>query len=144
MKAMDAGRNQAMRAHTSTISINATREAAIGFLRDPENLPRWAVGFAKSVRNEGNKWVVSTGGGEIGLRIETDPALGVVDFYLSPAPGVEGLAASRVIPSGSGIEYIFTQFQAPDMPDDVFEKNIKAVGHELTVLKAQLEIECPL
>jgi hypothetical protein len=30
------------------------------------------------------------------------------------------------------------------MPDEVFEKNIEAVGHELAVLKALLEIECPL
>ena len=85
-----------------------------------------------------------TAGGEVGVRIEAEPVLGVVDFYMSPAPGVEGVAASRVVPNGAGIEYVFTQFQAPDMPDAVFEKNIKAVAHELTVLKAQLEIECPL
>ena len=133
-----------MRAHTNTISVHATRQAAVEFLSNPENLPRWAVGFAKSVRNAGGQWKVLTGAGEVGVRIEAEPALGVVDFYVSPAPGVEGLAASRVIPNGSGIEYVFTQFQAPDMPDDVFEKNIKALAHELTVLKAQLEIECPL
>mgnify|MGYP001571366076 CR=1 FL=1 len=133
-----------MRAHTNTIAIHATPEDAVAFLKDPENLPRWAVGFAKSVRNDGGKWTVVTGGGEFGVRIAAEPALGVVDFYMSPVPGIEGLAASRVIPSGSGIEYVFTQFQAPDMPDEIFEKNIKAVGHELTVLKALLEIECPL
>jgi hypothetical protein len=133
-----------MRAHTNTISIFATREAAVDFLKDPANLPRWAVGFAKSVRNDGGRWTVVTAGGEVGVRIEAEPALGVVDFYMSPAPGVEGVAASRVVPNGSGIEYVFTQFQAPDMPDAVFEKNIKALAHELTVLKAQLEIECPL
>lgn len=133
-----------MRAHTNTISISATRQAAVDFLKDPENLPRWAVGFAKSVRNDRGKWSVVTAAGEVGVRIEAEGALGVVDFYLSPAPGIEALAASRVIPRGSGIEYVFTQFQAPDMPDDVFEKNIKALAHELTVLKAQLEVECPL
>jgi hypothetical protein len=133
-----------MRAHTNTISIATTRDAAVAFLKDPENLPRWAVGFAKSVRNAGGKWTVVTAGGEIGVRIEAEPTLGVIDFYLSPAPGIEGLAASRVIPSGAGIEYVFTQFQAPDVPDDVFEKSIKALAHELMVLKAQLEIECPL
>src|SRR5262245_50201030 len=120
-----------MRAHTSTIAIHATREAAVNFLRDPENLPRWAIGFAKAVRRNGDGWVVATASGEMGVRIAADPALGVVDFFMSPAPGVEGVGASRVIPSGSGIEYVFTQFQAPDMPDDIFAKNIKALEHEL-------------
>jgi hypothetical protein len=73
-----------------------------------------------------------------------DPELGVVDFHLSPSPGVEGLAASRVVPNGDGVEYVFTQFQAPDMPDDVFAKSVQALVHELTVLKALLEVECPL
>jgi hypothetical protein len=67
-----------------------------------------------------------------------------LDFYMCPAPGVEGLAASRVLPAGDGVEYVFTQFQAADMPDEVFAKNVQALAQELTVLKALLEIECPL
>lgn len=133
-----------MRAHTSTVSIHATPEAAVNFLQDPENLPRWAVGFAKAVHKHGDGWIVVTGSGEMAVRVSAEPALGVVDFFLSPAPGVEGCAASRVIPSTSGVEYVFTQFQAPDMPDEIFDKNIKALEHELKVLKALLEIECPL
>jgi hypothetical protein len=63
---------------------------------------------------------------------------------MSPAGGVEGLAGSRVLPRGTGSEYVFTQFQPPGMPDEVFAKNVQAVTHELTVLKALLEVECPL
>lgn len=133
-----------MRAHTSTVAIHATRQAAVDFLSNPENLPRWAVGFAKAVRRNGNDWTVVTGGGEMALRIAAQPELGVIDFFMSPAPGVEALAASRVIPNGSGVEYVFTQFQAPGMTDELFAKNIAALEHELTVLKVMLEIECPL
>jgi len=63
---------------------------------------------------------------------------------MSPAPGVESLAGSRVLPHGAGSEYVFTQFQPAGMPDDAFAKNVQAVTHELTVLKALLEVECPL
>ncbi|MBL8607619.1 MAG: hypothetical protein JNL38_09875 [Myxococcales bacterium] len=63
---------------------------------------------------------------------------------MSPAPGVEAVAASRVVPAGDGVEYVFTQLQAPGMPDDVFAKNVRALEHELAVLKALLEVECPL
>jgi hypothetical protein len=96
------------------------------------------------VKRDGDRWIVMTGSGEMGIRIVADRKLGVVDFYMSPAPGIEGLAASRVIPAGDGVEYVFTQFQAPDMPDDVFAKNVQALAHELTVLKALLEVDCPL
>jgi hypothetical protein len=133
-----------MRTDTKTIAIHASPEKVVQFLADPQNLPRWAVGFAKAVRKDGPRWVVTTGGGEMGVRIAADEKTGVVDFYMSPAPGIEGLAGSRVLPNGQGAEYIFTQFQAPDMPDEMFAKNVQAVAHELTVLKALLEIECPL
>ena len=54
------------------------------------------------------------------LRIAAQPELGVIDFFMSPPGGVEALAASRVIPNRSGVEYVFTQFQAPAMPDELF------------------------
>jgi hypothetical protein len=133
-----------MRADTKTVSIHAKADMVMDFLANPDNLTRWAVGFAKSVRREGDRWIVTTGGGDVGVRIVADRKLGVVDFYMSPAPGIEGLAASRVVPAGDGVEYIFTQFQAPNMPDEVFAKSVQALAHELTVLKAVLEIECPL
>lgn len=133
-----------MNADTKTISIHAQPQQVVDFLADPRNLPRWAVGFAKAVRHEGDRWIVSTGSGEMGLRIVADRRLGVVDFLMSPAPGVEALAASRVLPAGAGAEYVFTQFRAPGTPDEMFAKNVQAVVHELTVLKALLEVECPL
>ena len=133
-----------MRADTQAITIQACPEKVVQFLADPANLPRWAVGFARSVRQDGGDWVVSTGTAELGLRLVSDERLGVIDFILSPAPGVEGVAASRVIPNGEGCEYVFTQFQAPGMPDVVFAQSVRALAHELTVLKALMEVECPL
>ena len=132
-----------MRADTQTISIDALPDTVVDFLGDPQNLPRWAVGFAKSVTRDGDRWIVSTAGGDVPIRIVADRRLGVVDFHLSLGPGKEAVAASRVVPRGAGAEYVFTQFQEVDMPDDVFAKNVRALAHELTVLKALLEIECP-
>ena len=87
---------------------------------------------------------MQTGAGTMGIRIDSDGRRGVVDFWTTPAPGVEVVAPSRVISRGAGSEFVFTQIQAPGMPDDVFAKNIQALTHELTVLKALLEVECPL
>jgi hypothetical protein len=133
-----------MRSDTKSISIQATPEKVVKFLADPLNLPRWAVGFAKSVREEAGRWLVTTGSGEMAFRIEVEPRLGVVDFYMSPAQAVEALAASRVLPNAEGSEYVFTQFQAPGVADHVFEQSVRALAHELTVLRAVIEVECAL
>ena len=133
-----------MRADTQTISIEALPSTVVAFLADGRNLPRWAVGFAKSVLKDDDQWIVTTGSGDIRVMIESDVAHGVVDFRMLPAPGVEAIAATRVLPRGTGSEVVFTQFQGPAMPDEVFEKNVQTVSHELKVLKAVLEVECPL
>lgn len=133
-----------MRADTKTISIEADPHKVVQFLADLHNLPRWAVGFAKTVRHERDRWYVETAAGEVGVRVSADPKSGVVDFWVSPAPGVETLAASRAIPRGRKTEYTFTQFQSPGMTDDAFRQSVKALEQELTILKALLEVECPL
>jgi hypothetical protein len=133
-----------MRSETRCISIEALPGEVFRLLADPANLPRWAVGFAKSVRTEGDQWLVRTGAGEVRLRVEADEKTGVVDYWISAAPGTEALAASRVIARGSGTEYVFTQFQAPGMADEAFAQSVRALQHELTVLKAIAEIRCPL
>lgn len=129
---------------TRAISIEASPDKVLRFLTDPNNLPRWAIGFAKAVREEQGRWIVTTGAGEVGLRIVADGRTGVVDFWMSPKPGIEMLAASRVIPRGAASEYTFTQFQVPGMTDETFKQSVKALTHELSVLKALLEVECPL
>lgn len=133
-----------MRADTRTISIETPSDKLLTYLSDARNLPRWAVGFAKTVRSSGDGWTVETSAGEMALRIDADARTGTVDFWLSPAPGVSVLAASRVIPRGKGSEYVFTQFQGDGVTDDAFEKSVRTLAHELTVLKALMEVECPL
>jgi hypothetical protein len=96
------------------------------------------------VRRSGEGWVAETEAGDMGVRVEVEARAGMLDFVVTPAPGVTVLTASRVIPRGVGSEYVFTQFQGPGMPDEVCAKRVQAVGHELKVLKALLEVECPL
>jgi len=97
-----------MRADTKSISIEASVRRVAAFLSDPTDLPRWAVGFAKGVRRTENGWLVETTGGDMPIRIARDDATGVVDFLFSPSPGVDVLAASRVIARGRHCEYVFT------------------------------------
>lgn len=137
-----------MRSDTSTVTIYGTAGQVFDFIADPQNLPWWAVGFCRAIRRDGevpDRWIVTTAQGDLPIRYVTDSALGVIDFYLLPAPGVEAAAFSRVVPNGEGAEYIFTQFQAPGMPDEVFQAQAQALVEELHVLRGLIRARaiCP-
>lgn len=133
-----------MRSDTRTITIDADTKDVVSFVGDPRNLPRWAIGFAKQVRQDGGRWVVSSGQGEIEVTIDVDEQSGTVDFRVEVAPGLEAVAYSRAVPNGDGTEYVFTQFQQPGVGDERFGQLVAAVRHELITLKALLEVSCPL
>jgi len=129
-----------MRHNTQSIEIDVPPKHAFEFLAQPENLPRWAAGFAKAIRRDGDAWAVTTPQGEVEMRYVTDPRLGVVDFHISPAPGVTTVAHSRILPLGKGSLYVFTQEQARGMPDPVFDGQVATLERELRLLRSLLEV----
>ena len=135
-----------MRADTQTITVPASPDDAFAFLADPENLPRWAVGFARRIRHEGEAWLVQTAHGEMPIRIEADAARGTIDFHMTVVPEVETVAYSRVVPNDAGAEYVFTQFQLPDMTDEVFATQRAALAEELAILPIlfRAQAACPI
>ena len=134
-----------LQSDTQAVSVDGPAAQVFDFVADPENLPKWAVGFCHAIRRDGDRWLVRTAQGELGIRYVTDRELGVVDFYLSPAPGVEAAAFSRVLPNGGGAEYVFTQFQGAGVPDEVFAGQVAALAEELRVLQALVRARatCP-
>jgi hypothetical protein len=131
--------------NTQTVSIPASPAHVFDFIADPETLPLWAVGFCRRIRRDGAGWIVTTAQGEVPIRYETDRARGTIDFYFSPAPGVEIAAFSRMVPNGDGTEYVFTQLQAPGMPDAAFGAQVSALAEELRVLTSVIRARavCP-
>lgn len=134
-----------MRTYTTSIEIAAPPQDAFAFVADPLKLPVWAIGFAKAIEPDGDGWVVTLAGGErMPLRIESDPATGVVDYVMLPASNVAAPAHTRVMPHAAGTLYAFSMHQTPDIPDEVFNAQVAELERELTVLKAHLETACPL
>jgi len=125
-----------MKAHTAAVTIEAPAAEVLEFVANPASLPQWAVGFARAIRREGDRWIASTARGEVGVRYAVDHDLGTVDFYLAPSPGVEFPAFSRVLRNGDGAEYVFTQFQPDGMSDHEFQGQIDALREELQVLRS--------
>lgn len=128
-----------MKAHTETVTIYADQKKVFEFLVNPANLPKWAVVFCRALRSEGSEWIVTTTDGEMKIRYDADAERGVIDMYVSPEPDVESPAFTRVVPNGQGTEYVFTLFQPPGMPDEVFAGQIKGLKKEFGVLKDLME-----
>jgi hypothetical protein len=135
-----------MHADTQSITLPVRPDDAFAFLADAENLPRWAVGFARDIRREGEAWLVQTAGSEVPIRVAADAARGTIDFHMTVAPGVEAVAYSRVIPNDAGAEYVFTQFQSPGMTDEVFAAQRAALAEELALLPIlfRAHAACPI
>lgn len=127
-----------LRSDTRTVTIDAAPEHVIAFVAEPGNLPAWAVGLCRGIRRaeEPGKWIVTTRKGEMPIRFVTNEQLGTIDFYFTPGPGAEAVAFSRVVPNGTGAEYVFTQFQPTGMPDELFDAQVHALAEELQVLRA--------
>jgi hypothetical protein len=135
-----------MKTHTASIALQSPPARTFEYLSDANKLPVWAIGFAKAIEPAaGDGWLVTLASGEqMPLRIDGDPATGVIDYVLMPAPGVEVPAHTRVVTHDAGSVYTFTMHQAPGMPDQVFDAQVAELARELSVLKAHLETACPL
>jgi hypothetical protein len=122
-----------------SVSIECAPERVYAFVRNPENLPRWAGGLGTAVRKSGDGWIVETAGGPLGLAFASDNDLGVLDHRVTIAPGVEVLNPMRVVANGSGSEVSFTLFQLPGMTAEKFAEDAGLVERDLKTLKKVLE-----
>ena len=123
------------------MSIDRSPEQVYAFVRNAENLPRWASGLGKSVRKSGAGWILESESGPLALHFVADNDLGVLDHVVTLAPGVDVLNPMRVVPNGRGSEVSFTLFELPGMTAEDFEKDGATVERDLRALKRLLEAE---
>lgn len=128
-----------LKSKTLSVSIERPPDDVYGFVANPENLPRWATAFCRSVSRSGGRWIVETPDGPMGIRFVDPNPYGVLDHYVSPAPGVEILNPMRVVRNGHGSEVTFTLFQPPEMSDEKFAEDVGLVERDLRGLKRVLE-----
>src|SRR5687768_8345108 len=128
-----------LKSNTLTVSAKCEPEKAYRFVTNPDNLPKWATAFCKSVRKEKGEWVVETPQGPAKIRFVATNDLGVADHYVSPAPGVDIYVPMRVVANGAHSEIMVTLFQLADMSDDVYAQDIQWVERDLRTLKRILE-----
>ena len=120
-----------MRSATVTTVVRAPQPEVFKYLADIEHLPEWATEFARELRREGDDYKVINGLGEFYFAIKADPASGVIDMFAGPTKDAMAVFPTRAVtlPDGS-TAYSFTMFQAPDMPDELFESQHESLKRE--------------
>lgn len=123
-----------------SIYIHRTPKDVYAFASNPENLPRWAVGLASSdVIRDGGAWVAEAPFGKVRIKFVEENTLGVMDHDVELDSGVVVHNPMRVVPNGDGSEFIFTLLRRPEMSDEQFEEDVRAVDKDLRTLKELLE-----
>jgi hypothetical protein len=131
--------SQLMKSKTLSVSIAASPSAVYEFASNPENMPKWARGFAKAVTLAKDGWVVETAEGSVALRFVERNVLGVLDHIVTLPTGLKIRNPMRVMPNGNGSEVVFTLFQTENLSDKEFAADAELVKNDLRTLKQILE-----
>jgi hypothetical protein len=125
-----------MRNATVTTVLDAPSDEVFAYLADIENLPEWATEFARRLERDGDDYKVVNGLGEFFFEIRADATTGVIDMYAGPTKDQMSLFPTRVVglPDGNAA-YSFTMFQAPGMPDELFESQYASLRREIVQIE---------
>lgn len=128
-----------MRSETVTTVLAAPRERVFEYMADIRNLPKWATEFARELREEDDGYRVVNNLGEFVFEIRADDRTGVIDMYAGPSRDELAVFPTRAVALPDGrTSYSFTMFQAPGMPDELFESQYASLKREFENIKAIL------
>jgi hypothetical protein len=126
-----------MRSETVTTILSAPQQQVFGYMSDIERLPEWATEFARELKREGEDYKVVNGLGEFYFEIRADRETGVIDMFAGPTKQEMAIFPARAIALPDGrTAFSFTMFQAPDMPDGLFESQHQSLKREFGNIEA--------
>ena len=128
-----------MRSETVTTVLPVSRERVFDYMSDIRNLPEWATEFARELREEDGEYRVVNNLGEFVFEIRADERTGVIDMYAGPSREELAVFPTRAVALPDGrTSYSFTMFQAPGMPDELFESQYASLQREFENIEAIL------
>jgi hypothetical protein len=128
-----------MRSETVTTVLPVPRERVFEYMSDIRNLPEWATEFARELREEDGEYRVINNLGEFVFEIRADERTGVIDMYAGPARDQLAVFPTRAVALPDGrTSYSFTMFQAPGMPDELFESQHASLKREFENIESIL------
>jgi hypothetical protein len=125
--------------HHVSVTIDRSPAEIYAFAANPENLPQWAQGLSGAIERVDGEWLADSPMGKIKIRFAAPNSLGILDHDVVLPTGAIVHNPMRIVANGSGSEVIFTLFRRPEMTDDAFAADARAVARDLAALKRLLE-----
>jgi polyketide cyclase/dehydrase/lipid transport protein len=122
-----------------SVSINRSAAQVYEFASNPENLPKWAEGLSGSIKRVNEDWIAESPMGRVKVKFAEKNQFGVLDHEVTLPSGVKVYNPMRILPNNDGSELIFTLYRRPDVSDQEFAEDAKAVEKDLAKLKNLLE-----
>lgn len=122
-----------------TLAIEKPADEVYAFASHPQHLTQWAAGIGTQITPDGDRWRLSTPGGDAFLRFEPANPHFVLDHWVTTPAGQEVYVPMRVVPNGDGCQVVFVLYQQPGMNEDQFAQDAQLVENDLKTLKALLE-----
>lgn len=124
--------------HVSQV-IHQSPATIYEFASDPENLPAWAAGLARSqITLDGDQLTVDSPMGQVTVRFVPRNDLGVLDHDVTLPSGTTVNNPVRVLAHPEGAEVVFTVRQI-ELTDKEYERDLRLVSDDLKRLKALME-----
>lgn len=122
-----------------SVSIQRAPQDVYRFASNVENLPQWATGLGRTIRNVDGDWIAESPMGPVKVRFVERNDLGVLDHSVILESGETIGNPLRVVPNGTGSEVIFSLFRRPGASDQQFVEDATWVAKDLGILKRLLE-----
>jgi hypothetical protein len=122
-----------------SVSIDRPPQDVYSFASNIENLPKWATGLGKTIRNVDGEWIADSPTCQVKVRFVRRNDFGVLDHDVILESGTTIHNAIRVVLNGRGSEVIFTLFRQPSVSEEKFAEDAKWVEKDLRMLKSLLE-----
>lgn len=126
---------------TVAVDIACAPVRVYAYVREPRNLPRWALGLCGDVALVDGEWLLATAQGPVRLRFVADNPFGVLDHSVQAADGTEVYVPMRVLANGEASTLLLTLFRSQPTDDAQFDADRAMVTADLQRLKAVLEAE---
>lgn len=124
--------------HVSRV-IAASPAAVYAYASNPDNLPTWAAGLARSeVVRDGDRLLVDSPMGRVAVMFSPDNEYGVIDHDVRLPSGEVVTNPVRIIAHPDGAEIIFTIRQL-GLSDEQFDRDTAAVEQDLDTLRRLLK-----
>lgn len=122
-----------------SVPINRSAAQVYEFASNPENLPNWAAGLSGSIKKVNEDWIAESQMGRVKVKLAEKNNLGVLDHDVTLPSGVKVYNPMRVFPNNDGSEVVFTLCRRPEISDQEFAEDAKAVEKDLATIRTLLE-----